>query len=94
METVLNHSKVFDNLNSNAIRVIKVQNNTVLIEYNSSNKEYIFELNENNSFEQDLEDILTNKQSVGSFIHKSIRSETLTQINKNDLDGVPVSELV
>jgi hypothetical protein len=93
MNSVLNHFKVYDNLNSSAIRIIKVQNNTVLIEYNSSNKEYIFELSENNQFESDLENILINNQSVGSFIHKSIKNKTLAEINTNDPEGVPVSKL-
>lgn len=93
MNLVLNSSKVYDNLNSTAIRVINVQNKTVTIEYNSSNKEYIFELNENNQFEDELQTILNSNGSVGSFIHKSIKNGTLAEINTIDPEGVPVSKL-
>lgn len=75
--------KEYKDFNSSAINSISIINsNQVKIVYNNSTKEYYFDIIDNN-FVNLLNNIINNKESVGKFIHNSIKMNNIQQINTN-----------
>lgn len=71
---------VFEGFNSSAIKSISIKDKECTVIFNSSDKEYIYTINDNN-FEENLQNTIKNEESVGKFITSAIRSDILQQIN-------------
>ena len=79
-------SKTYDNFTSSAIKSIEIVDNQVKIVYNSNiDKEYTFNCDKVEEFQQELSSILIElelghtKYSIGSFIHQQIKSGLLIE---------------
>jgi len=78
-------SKVYDNLISTAVSSIKIVNNQVKIVYNSNkDKEYTFECNNIEEFENNLcKELISIEMktggSVGKFLHNNIKESVLVE---------------
>lgn len=71
---------VFEGFNSSAIKSISIKDKECTVIFNSSDKEYIYTINDSN-FEENLQNTIKNEESVGKFITSAIRSDILQQIN-------------
>lgn len=72
--------------NSSAIHSINVsiKYSKVQVVFNSNtSKPYEYSIN-NEEFVDSLKNTIKNKESIGQFLHKSIRLGNITQINTND----------
>ena len=67
------------NSNSSAIKNIKIEDNDnkVIVTWTSSDKEYTYELPDLTNFTMKLNEVIDTKQSLGSFINKSIHNGDL-----------------
>jgi len=78
-------SKVYDNLISTAVSSIEIVDNQVKIVYNSNkDKEYTFECNNIEEFENDLcKELISIEMktggSVGKFLHNQIKESVLVE---------------
>ena len=78
-------SKVYDNLISTAVSSIEIVDNQVKIIYNSNkDKEYTFECNNIEEFENDLcKELISIEMktggSVGKFLHNQIKESVLVE---------------
>jgi len=79
-------TKTYENLSSSAINSVTIENNVVKIVYNSNiNKEYTFECQNTEEFEQQLSEQLIGVEleqsevSVGRFINQQIKNGVLVQ---------------
>ena len=79
-------TKTFDNLSSSAINSVTIEDNVVKVVYNSNiDKEYSFECENVEEFEQNLSEQLIGVElqqsevSVGRFINKQIKDKVLVQ---------------
>ena len=79
-------SKIYDNLDSTAIKSIVVDQNTVKIVYKSNtSKEYSYNCTDINTFRFNLENIIDQKakgffkHSVGSYVNQKIKEEMLVE---------------
>lgn len=72
--------KVYDKLESSAIKSIKIKDKTCVLVFNNSDKEYFYDIT-NENFVELLDNTITNKESVGKYVTKAIRENILSQIN-------------
>ena len=78
--------KTYQNLNSSAINSIIIEDNVVKVVYNSNkDKEYTFECQNVDQFQQQLSEQLIDielnngKGSVGKFLHQQIKDSVLVE---------------
>ena len=78
--------KTYQNLNSSAINSIIIEDNVVKVVYNSNkDKEYTFDCQNVEEFEQQLSEQLIDielnngKGSVGRFLHQQIKDSVLVE---------------
>ena len=62
---------------SGSIRNIEIEDNNLIVSWNSSDKEYTYEVPDSVNFTMKLNEVLETEQSLGSFINKSIRNGDL-----------------
>ena len=75
--------KTYENLDSSALQVIKVDASRVLITYNSNiDKEYEFNCENTEEFEEKLSKTLKNKESIGKLVHSYIKEGKLVANTK------------
>ena len=70
----------FDKFESSAIKSIEVDDNIVSIIFNSSNKEYKYNIIDK-EFTNTLQDSIMNNKSIGSLINKSIKDKLIVELN-------------
>lgn len=70
----------FDKFESSAIKSIEVDDNIVSIIFNSSNKEYKYNIIDE-EFTNTLQDSIMNNKSIGSLINKSIKDKLIVELN-------------
>ena len=70
----------FDKFESSAIKSIQVDDNIVSIVFNSSDKEYKYNIIDE-EFTNTLQDSIINNKSIGSLINKSIKDKLIVELN-------------
>lgn len=70
----------FDKFESSAVKSIEVDDNIVTIVFNSSNKEYKYNIIDE-EFTNTLQDSIINNKSIGSLINKSIKDKLIVELN-------------
>ena len=75
--------KTYENLDSSAINTLKVDKTSVFVVYNSNiDKEYEFECENTQEFDDKVSKTLQNKESMGKLLHKSIKEGKLVPVTK------------
>jgi len=75
--------KSYENLASSALNSLKIDKKTVFVVYNSNiDKEYEFECENTQEFDDKVSKTLQNKESVGKLLHKSIKEGKLVPVTK------------
>ena len=75
--------KSYENLASSALNSLKIDKKTVYVVYNSNiDKEYEFECENTQEFDDKVSKTLQNKESVGKLLHKSIKEGKLVPVTK------------
>jgi len=70
----------FDKFESSAVKSIEVDDNIVSIVFNSSDKEYKYNIIDE-EFTNTLQDSIINNKSIGSLINKSIKDKLIVELN-------------
>ena len=70
----------FDKFESSAIKSIQVDDNIVSIVFKSSDKEYKYNIIDE-EFTNTLQDSIMNNKSIGSLINKSIKDKLIVELN-------------
>ena len=70
----------FDKFESSAVKSIEVDDNIVTIVFKSSNKEYKYNIIDE-EFTNTLQDAIMNNKSIGSLINKSIKDKLIVELN-------------
>ena len=70
----------FDKFESSAVKSIEVDDNIVTIVFNSSDKEYKYNIIDE-EFTNTLQDSIMNNKSIGSLINKSIKNNLIVELN-------------
>ena len=70
----------FDKFESSAIKSIEVDDNIVSIIFKSSDKEYKYNIIDE-EFTNTLQDSIMNNKSIGSLINKSIKDKLIVELN-------------
>ena len=70
----------FDKFESSAIKSIQVDDNIVTIVFKSSDKEYKYNIIDE-EFTNTLQDAIINNKSIGSLINKSIKDKLIVELN-------------
>ena len=75
--------KIYEDLASSAINRVKVDENLIKITYNSNiDKEYEFNCDKTEEFNDKLSNTLKNNESVGKFIHSSVKEGIIVPVTK------------
>ena len=75
--------KTYENLDSSAVNTLKVDKESVFVVYNSNiDKEYEFECENTQEFDDKVSKTLQNKESMGKLLHKSIKEGKLVPVTK------------
>ena len=75
--------KTYENLDSSALYTLKVDKESVYVVYNSNiDKEYEFNCDKTEEFNDKLSNTLKNKESVGKFIHSSVKEGIIVPATK------------
>ena len=75
--------KTYENLNSSAINRLKIGENSVFVTYQSNiDKEYEFNCENTEEFNNLVNKSLINKESIGKLLNKSIKEGKLVDITK------------
>ena len=75
--------KTYENLDSSALFQLKVDKKSVFVVYNSNiDKEYEFECENTQEFDDKVSKTLQNKESMGKLLHKSIKEGKLVPVTK------------
>ena len=75
--------KTYEKLDSSALYCIKVDKKSVYVVYNSNiDKEYEFECENTQEFDDKVSKTLQNKESVGKLLHKNIKEGKLVPVTK------------
>ena len=75
--------KTYENLDSSALYTLKVDKNSVFVVYNSNiDKEYEFECENTQEFDEKVSKTLQNKESMGKLLNNSIKEGKLVPITK------------
>lgn len=70
----------FDKLDSTAVKSLLIEDNICTIVFNSSEKEYKYNVIDK-EFSNSITNCLSNKNSIGSLINKSIKDKLIVQLN-------------
>ena len=70
----------FEKFESSAVKSIEVDDNIVTIVFNSSDKEYKYNIIDE-EFTNTLQDSIMNNKSIGSLINKSIKDKLIVELN-------------
>lgn len=70
----------FEKFESSAVKSIEVDDNIVTIVFNSSDKEYKYNIIDE-EFTNTLQDSIINNKSIGSLINKSIKDKLIVELN-------------
>ena len=75
--------KTYENLDSSALYTLKVDKESVYVVYNSNiDKEYEFNCDKTEEFNDKLSNTLKNNESVGKFIHSSVKEGIIVPVTK------------
>ena len=75
--------KTYENLDSSAVHTLKVDKKSVFVVYNSNiDKEYEFECENTQEFDDKVSKTLQNKESMGKLLNNSIKEGKLVPITK------------
>jgi len=74
----------FENFESSAVKSIEVDDNIVTIVFNSSDKEYKYNIIDE-EFTNTLQDSIINNKSIGSLINKSIKDKLIVELNTTSI---------
>ena len=75
--------KTYENLDSSALFQLKVDKKSVFVVYNSNiDKEYEFEWENTQEFDEKVSKTLQNKESMGKLLNNSIKEGKLVPITK------------
>jgi len=75
--------KTYENLDSSALYMLKVDKESVYVVYNSNiDKEYEFTCQNTDNFTQKLSETLEKKESVGKLMHSYIKEGKLVPVTK------------
>ena len=75
--------KTYENLDSSALYMLKVDKESVYVVYNSNiDKEYEFTCQNTDNFTQKLSETLEKKESVGKLMHSCIKQGELVAVTK------------
>ncbi len=75
--------KTYENLDSSALNTLKVSEKSVYVVYNSNiDKEYEFNCDNTQEFDEKMSNTLKNKESVGKLLNMSIKEGKLVPITK------------
>ncbi len=70
----------FDKFDSSAIKEVEVDDNIVSIVFKSSDKQYKYNIIDE-EFVNTLQDSIMNNKSIGSLINKSIKDKLIVELN-------------
>jgi len=70
----------FDKFESSAIKEVEVDDNIVSIVFKSSDKQYKYNIIDE-EFVNTLQDSIINNKSIGSLINKSIKDKLIVELN-------------
>ena len=70
----------FDKFDSSAIKEVEVDDNIVSIVFKSSDKQYKYNIIDE-EFVNTLQDSIINNKSIGSLINKSIKDKLIVELN-------------
>lgn len=75
--------KIYEELSSSAVKCVKIDEKLVKITYNSNiDKEYEFSCDKTEEFNDKLSNTLKNNESVGKFIHSSVKEGIIVPVTK------------
>ena len=75
--------KTYENLDSSALYTLKVDKKSVFVVYNSNiDKEYEFECENTQEFDEKVSKTLQNKESIGKLLNSSIKQQELVAVTK------------
>ena len=75
--------KTYENLASSAVKSIKVDEKSIYIVYNSNtDKEYEFDCQNSDKFDEKVSKTLKNKESIGKLVHSCIKQQELVAVTK------------
>ena len=75
--------KIYEELSSSAVKCVKIDEKLVKITYNSNiDKEYEFNCDKTEEFNNKLSNTLKNNESVGKFIHFSVKEGIIVPVTK------------
>ena len=75
--------KIYEELSSSAVKCVKIDEKLVKITYNSNiAKEYAFNCDTTEEFNDKLSNTLKNNESVGKFIHSSVKEGIIVPVTK------------
>ena len=75
--------KSYENLASSALNSLKIDKKTVYVVYNSNiDKEYEFECENTQEFDDKVSKTLQNKESLGKLLHSCIKQQELVAVTK------------
>lgn len=69
----------FTDLNSSAIKEIEVNDNIMSVIFNSSDKVYNYEV-QDEDFNEMLQNVIVNEESIGKFINTAIKNKAVVEI--------------
>ena len=73
----------FDKFQSSAIKEIEVDDNIVSVIFNSSDKQYKYEVKDED-FNEMLQNVIVNEESIGKFINTSIKNKAIIEITTSN----------
>ena len=75
--------KTYENLDSSALYTLKVDKKSVFVVYNSNiDKEYEFECENTQEFDDKVSKTLKNKESIGKLLNSCIKQQELVAVTK------------
>ena len=75
--------KTYENLDSSALYMLKVDKESVYVVYNSNiDKEYEFKCENTQEFDEKVSKTLQEKESLGKLLHSCIKQEELVPVTK------------
>lgn len=69
----------FNDLNSSAIKEIEINDNIMSVIFNSSDKVYNYEV-QDEDFNEMLQNVIVNEESIGKFINTAIKNKAVLEI--------------
>ena len=75
--------KTYENLDSSALYMLKVDKESVYVVYNSNiDKEYEFKCENTQEFDEKVSKTLKEKESLGKLLHSCIKQQELVAVTK------------